>query len=292
MTGLIWFSASGDAPIKPKVYNTGFDFFGEQWEDLHLYTAKMSYSSGSFRSGYRHKDNLDGFGSVLIFDIDDYYTGQALHKATQGFKKLIVTTRSHTADHPKMRLIVPLDEMIPLMEKDLWLQVMTVGATAIGLDVDKLDRKCLGDVVRQYAPNPDQKVFYREGETLKTKEIIAIAENALEANKPVPKPIRPVFNNNSSMMPLQDMRQYIKDNHSFELMAGTLERYGLTVKRDGSVIIAGNKTQALSVDTKTGILADFAKDTFYDVVSLHVDHYQDMTLPDATKHFYQLLGGR
>ncbi len=99
-------------------------------------------------------------------------------------------------------------------------------------------------------------------------------------------------------MPLQDMRQYIKNLHTFDLMTRELEGYGLTVRRDGQVIIPGNKTIALTVDPKTGILRDWSdpdgaklgKD--YDVVSLHVDHYKDMTLADATKHFYSLLGGR
>jgi len=291
MTGLVWFSASGDAPIKPKVYNTGFDFFGEQWEDLHLYTAKMSYSIMSYKHGKRLKANVEAYGSILIYDIDNGYTGQALHKATDGFKKLIVTTMSHTKDKPRMRLILPMTKSLPLVDAELYKQIMLTSAKGIGLDVELIDKSCLS-TDRQYAPNPTQQHFYFDGETLDTDEIIAYAKNALEANKPVPKPISPVFNNNSSMMPLQDMRQYIKDNHNFELMAVELERQGLTVKRDGSVLIAGNKTQALSVDTKTGILADFAKDTFYDVVSLHVDHYQDMTLPDATKHFYNSLGGK
>ncbi len=287
---MIWFSATGTAPIKPKVYNTGFDVFGEQWEDLHFYTQKMSYSTMFYKYGKRKKSNVEGYGSILIYDIDNGYTGQALHKATEGFKKLIVTTMSHTKDKPRMRLILPLTDRLPMIDEDLYKQIMLTVAKGIGLDAELIDRSCLS-TDRQYAPNPQQQHFYFDGEILVTNEIIDYAENDLQVNKPVVKTISPVFNKNSSMMPLQDMRAYIKANHSFEVMSTLLESKGLTVKRDGSVIISGNKTQALSIDTKTGILSDFAKDEFYDVVSVHVDHYKDMDLPTATKHYYNLLGG-
>ena len=287
---MIWFSATGTAPIKPKVYNEGFDFFYDSWSELHIYTQHMAYSTMSYKHGKRLKKNVEGYGSLLIYDIDNGYTGQALHEATKGFKKLIVTTMSHTKDKPRMRLLLPLTECLPMVDEDLYKQIMLTVAKGIGLDAELIDKSCLS-TDRQYAPNPTQQHFYFDGETLVTSEIVAYAENDLQANKPVVKAIRPVFNNNSSMMPLQDMRQYIKDNHSFDLMASLLESKGLTVKRDGSVVIAGNKTQALSIDKTTGILANFAEDQFYDVVSVHVDHYKDMTLADATKHYYNLLGG-
>jgi len=287
---MIWFSATGSAPIKPKVYNEGFDVFGEQWEDLHLYTQKMSYSTMFYKHGKRLKKNVEGYGSILIYDIDSGYTGQALHKATDGFKKLIITTMSHTKEKPRMRLILPLTEKLPFVDEDLYKQIMLTTAKGIGLDAELIDRSCLS-TDRQYAPNPKQQHFYFNGETINTDEILDYARKALQPKKTLFKPTSPVFNNNTSMMPLKDMRAYIKNNHTFEVMATLLESKGLTVKRDGSVVIPGAKTQALSIDRKTGILADFAKDEFYDVVSVHVDHYKDMTLADATKHYHNLLGG-
>ena len=289
---LIWFSASGDAPIKPKVYNTGFDFFGDSFTELHLYTQRMSYSTMSYKHGIRKKVNVDGYGSIIIFDIDEGYTGQELRNATKGFQTLIVTTMSHTKEKPRMRLILPLTDRIPSdVDADLYKQIMLTSAKLIGLDVERIDRSCLS-TDRQYAPNPTQQHFYFEGEVLEIETIITYAKKALQPKiKPI-KPISPVSPHNSSMMPLKDMRAYIKANHSFEVMSSLLESKGLTVKRDGAVIISGNKTQALSIDTKTGILADFSKDTFHDVVSVHVDHYNDMTLAEATKHYYALLGGR
>ena len=289
---MIWFSASGDAPIKPKVYNTGFDFFEDSFTELHIYTAKMSYSTMSYKAGIRKKINVDGYGSVIIFDIDQGYTGQALRNATKGFQTLIVTTMSHTAEKPRMRLILPLNKRIPsYVNEELYKEIMLICAKGIGLDTDRIDRSCLS-TDRQYAPNPQQQHFYFEGEVLAIDTIIEYAKKALQPKiKPV-KPISPVSSYNTSMMPLRDMRAYVKTNHSFEIMSTLLESKGLTVKRDGSVVIPGNKTQALSIDLKTGILADFSKDQHFDVVSVHVDHYKDMTLAEATKHYYTVLGGK
>ena len=73
-------------------------------------------------------------------------------------------------------------------------------------------------------------------------------------------------------------------------MVQVLEEKGLTVKKDGKVIVPGNKTDALHIDMSTGLLRDFANDTSYDPVSVLHDYYQ-MPLRLATNYIYEKLGG-
>ncbi len=290
MKNSVHFSASGSAPIKPKVYNNGFDEFIDDFAELHLYTSQMSYSTMFYKNGKRKKANVTGYGSILIYDIDKGYTGRELKKATEGFRRLIVTTMSHTVENPRMRLILPLDVSIPAeTDEELYKGLMLAAAKGIGLDVNRIDTSCLS-TDRQYAPNPKQQHFYFDGEVLEVRTLLSYASKNI-STRTAPKPTRPVFTPSSAGMSLKQMRDYIKANHSFEIMAQLLESKGLTVKKNGAVVIPGQRTQALSINPKTGILADFAKDEFFDVVSVHVDHYQDMTIAEATKHYYHLLGG-
>jgi len=286
----ICFSATGTPPIKPKVYNNGYDIFYEEWNNLHLYTQNLSYSTMFYANGERKKKNVTGYGNILIFDIDKGYTGQELVRVTNGFKRLIVTTLSHTTEKPRMRLILPLSTSLPYIKEELYKQVMRTTAITIGLDMERIDTSCLS-TDRQYAPNAKQQHFYFEGEVINTDELLTYAKEDLQPKTPPPQRVFSPVSSHSTTS-LKEMRAFIKQYHTFELMATLLESKGLTVKRDGAVVIPHSKTQALSIDRKTGILADFAKDEFYDVVSVHVDYYKDMTLADATKHYYSILGGK
>jgi len=180
---MIWFSASGTPTYDPKVYLEGFDFFYDSFEELHTYTQHMAYSTMSFRHGKRHGDSVEGYGSILIYDIDEGYTGQELRLATEGFRRLIVTTMSHTKEKPRMRLIFKLNKEIPAdTPKDLYKALMTFTAKMVGLH--SIDEKCV-DTARAYAPNPTQQHFYLDGETLNIDTLLVASTKQLERDKEI-----------------------------------------------------------------------------------------------------------
>lgn len=286
-----------ETPIKPdsKAYTFGFEYTLVEWSQFHTITAKYSYSTMIFKDGHRLKDNVVGYGNIFIFDIDSKpnmpsYTAQQVIDAVKGLKSLIVSTRSHTSENHRLRLILLADKMLKKeVGAELYESIMHTIIEFCGLDAKMLDRSCFS-IDRQYAPNPtNQKQYYAEGELLPMEFIVELAQK--KQHKPKQKITSIVCNvSNNSTENLKEKRIFIKENLSFELMADVLEERGLTVNRNGSVTVPSNQTEALSIDRQTGLLRDFANDTSYDPVSVLYDHYK-VPLKDATNYIYEKIGG-
>ncbi len=297
---IAYFSIS-ETPLKsnPKAYTHGFTYEMIEWKELHKVTAKYSYSTMSFLNGHRLKANVTGYGNIFIFDIDNdsaknknSYKAREVIKLVKGIKSLVVSTRSHTEQEHRLRLILLADKNCNVnLTAELYREVMLTIIDFCGLDPEMLDKSCFS-TDRQYAPNPNNQThFYIDGELLPMDFIMSEAIHRLKT-KELPlqaKPLQMPINARSGDLKVK--RAFIKANHAPRYMFDLLRDRGLTVKDNGAVIIQGNKTDALSVDMKTGLLRDFANETSYDVVSVLHDHYK-MPLADATNYMYEKMGGR
>lgn len=285
-----------ETPIKPdsKAYTFGFEYTFVEWSQMHTVTSKYSYSTMIFKDAHRLKENVIGYGNVFIFDIDSKpnkpsYRADEVIDAVRGLKSLVVSTRSHTDDNHRLRLILLAGKcMNSGVDSELYEEVMHTIIDFCGLDAEMLDKSCFS-IDRQYAPNPiNQKQYYMDGEILPMEFIVELAQKALHKKKVI-KPVS-VIAATVRGGDLKEKRLFIKDRLSFELMSNVLEERGLTVLRDGKVVVPNNPTDALNIDRKTGLLRDFANDTSYDPVSVLHDYYQ-VPLHDATNYIYEKLGG-
>jgi len=290
---IVYFSIS-DTPLanNPKAYTKGFTYEFLSWREFHKVTQKYSYTNAVFKDGYRKLDNIKSFGNLLIFDVDNNYDINKVREDLKGVKSLIVTTRSHTKEHHKFRIIIPVDYcMSKDITKELYTEILKVTAKHIcNLDPDKLDNACFG-MDRQYAPNENQVHRYIKGDIVPLKEIISIAKDNL--SKKVTPSIKPLIHNNiksDSSLSYRDKRAFIKDNFTHSYMIGLLEQRNLNI-RNGKVTIPNNKTNAISIDAKTGLVRDFAKGISYDPVSLLFDVYHEGTLPQITDIVYEDIKG-
>lgn len=178
-----------------KAYTDGFEYTMTVWEDMHKITAKYSYSTMIFKNGHRLKENVIGYGNIFIFDIDNKpdkpsYKAPEVVEAVKGLKSLIVSTRSHTSESHRLRLILLADKCANTnMGAELYGEVMHTIIEFCGLDAEMFDQSCFG-IDRQYAPNPEnQKQYYIDGDVLPMKFIVDIAQERLsekKAAKPTP----------------------------------------------------------------------------------------------------------
>lgn len=288
-----------ETPIKQnsKAYTYGFEFALIEWSHLHTVTCKYSYSTMIFKDSHRLKENVVGYGNVFIFDIDSKpdkpsYKSEEVIEAVRGLKSLVVTTRSHTEENHRLRLILLADKCMNRgVDSELYHKVMQTIISFCGLDEDMLDRSCFS-IDRQYAPNPiNQKHYYIDGDVLPMEFIMELAQESLQHEKCIKRTPSPIAAVTVRSFALKTKRSFIKERLTFEFMKEVLEERGLTVLQNGKVVIPGNPTDAICVDRKTGLLRDFANDTSYDPVSVLYDHY-NVPLKDATNYIYEKLGGR
>ncbi len=287
-----------ETPIKAnsKAYTYGFEYTMCPWEDMHKVTARFSYSTMIFKDGHRLKENVIGYGNIFIFDIDSKpnkpsYRAEQVIEAVRGLKTLVVSTRSHTSENHRLRLLLLADKCANVnMTATLYEEVMRTIIIFCGLNAGMFDQSCFG-IDRQYAPNPtNQRQYYIEGELLPMEFKIELAQKSLE-RKQSAKPISLLpLNTTGRGGDLKEKRSFIKERLSFELMGEVLEERGLIVKRDGSVTVPGNPTDALHIDRRSGLLRDFANDTSFDPVSVLHDYYK-VPLNDATNYIYEKVGG-
>ena len=268
---------------------------------LHETTKRFSYSTMYFKDGHRLKKNVIGYGNIFIFDIDNdsakgkySYKAQEVIERVKGIKSLIVSTRSHTSNDHRLRLILLADKAPDsVMSEELYVEVMHTIIDFCGLDENLLDKSCFS-TDRQYAPNPNNQIhYYVEGDVLPMQFIIETAQTRIRVKRAMaieskPLPIR-ARASSTSLQELKDKRKYIKANMTYELMIQVLESKGLKVKASGQVIVPGNKTEALKVDKSTGVLRDFANETSYDPVSVLHDYYK-VPIKEATNYIYELMG--
>ena len=160
------------------VYNDNFVYSSTTWNNLHKVTNRFGYSSMVFDGGKRLKANVVGYGNVLIFDIDDHYTIEEVLKKLDGVKSLITTTKSHQKPKSnkepcdRFRVLVLLDRtMNNNCTPSQYTELMKIVLEWLGLDVQKVDKACLGND-RFYTPNViDQQHWYVDGTPISMRKM-------------------------------------------------------------------------------------------------------------------------
>jgi len=149
---------------------TVFSDISVGFENLSKLTSSKRYSSAQFNDGKRKKSNFNGFGNILIYDVDnDADSILPLLEAVTLFEEvssLVVTTKSHQKEKngivsDRYRILIPLDEAISIdlsEYSDYYLHV----ASLLGIET-YIDNACK-DAARMYQPNYCQKVYYSQSE--------------------------------------------------------------------------------------------------------------------------------
>lgn len=86
------------------------------WDELHKLVCAdgMHYTSHHFKKSHRHSDNvIQGF-NVLVLDIDKDCSLKRAKTLLSGYKALFATTKSHTKDNNRFRILMPLSHTVKL----------------------------------------------------------------------------------------------------------------------------------------------------------------------------------
>ena len=160
---------------------TVFSDISVAFENLSEVTLSQRYSSAQFNDGKRKKSNFNGFGNILIYDVDnDGDSSLPLLEAVKLFEEassLVVTTKSHQKEKngivsDRYRILIPLDEAISidLIEySEYYLHV----ASILGIEA-YIDQACK-DVARMYQPNSRQDVYYSKSKALLSEKLLRIS---------------------------------------------------------------------------------------------------------------------
>ena len=123
------------------------------------------YSSTIFANGQRHGDNVQSFGNVVIYDIDNDKGKPQLtiEEAKEKLKQhrisaMILPSRSNGLDKKghvaeRFRIIIPTNRPTNLIDKESYREFQSVTAKALKID-QYVDSKALNDKARFYYRSP------------------------------------------------------------------------------------------------------------------------------------------
>ena len=160
-----------------------------QWQQVEVKTyselatlmQKYPYSTAKFKDGYRKGENVEGFGNLLIFDIDNdkYDKPLQLQEAKKllerhGISAMIMPSQSHNkpkkvaGEHQKkhskpvveeyhtaerFRVMIPTNKSFSSIDLEHYREFMETAAKALGLS-EYTDPKALRDIARFYYKSP------------------------------------------------------------------------------------------------------------------------------------------
>ena len=99
---------------------TGYREDTAKWEDLHLMTqAKgVHWCNHYFQNGHRTEDNaIPGF-NLIVLDVEKSCTLQQAQDLLKEYKALFYTTKRHTKDDHRFRIVLPTNYYLELDSKD------------------------------------------------------------------------------------------------------------------------------------------------------------------------------
>jgi len=113
------------------------------FEILHevVCNPEFNYSAGTFKKGYRNKDNYEKKQNLVIIDIDDGMKLETAKKMFSNYKCLIAATRSHQIEKngtvcDRFRLIFITDRTIQL-DSDTYGRFMSNVYASLGVPADE-----------------------------------------------------------------------------------------------------------------------------------------------------------
>ena len=110
-------------------------------------------------SGVRQKSEVVE-SDVIVFDVDEGITIEQFETNAEGYEYLLYTTSSHTEEHHKFRVVMPLEAPVEGVEG--YEKVWRAAHKEIFGD-DATDESASSPVQLQYLPAGDSTVIHREG---------------------------------------------------------------------------------------------------------------------------------
>jgi hypothetical protein len=277
----------------PKVATDGFRLVAHSFFDLHTITSHYHYSNTIFKDGHRAKANVQGFGNLLIADIDNkvgtqqvsQYSIDEVKELLAPFNFLIATTQSHTDTWQKFRVILAFDDNMPSeLDDDDYKYFTEFCFEFIGFDTDKLDKACFGSD-RQYAPNRgNQQHHYGYGQTLQLQTLLEVCTDTYidrEATKILLAQLQsqttPQISNGYFGLSREDnkaQRNYLKALTTAYIAKEILQESPFNYSFNGFTMkIDDNKTKAVKINPHTGALTDFGNNQSHDIASILMDRF-------------------
>lgn len=152
-----------------------------KFEDLHKVVTLpgYSYTAHHLKGGYRSAANaIQGF-NLVILDIDDGISLSTAQMLLKGHKAMFATTKSHTDQKNRFRIILPLSHMVKLSTED-YKQFMENVFNWLPFDVDTATK----DIARKWS-SFNGSYFYEDGEMLDALMFIPQTKKAEEFNNQV-----------------------------------------------------------------------------------------------------------
>ena len=139
------------------------------FSDLHhLFTADgWHWSNHYFRNGHRHQDDLLPGFNLAVFDVDGTASLKFVHGVLSDYTFMTYTTKRHTDDCNRFRLVMPISHKLELsrddyrvfMENmDTWLPFDVIYQNGKQVDGSSLQPE------KKWMTNPKAQVHYNEGE--------------------------------------------------------------------------------------------------------------------------------
>jgi len=280
---------------EPDIIREGKPIYTNDWmwchsadfHKLHEVTKRYGYSNAIFSEDKRKADNVVYLGNLLIYDYDDGITVDEMKSKIKSLdiSALIVTTLNHQKDKKgvvcdRFRLILQLKECIGSdISTSMMEEVLQEVDNALDLGM-AYDDACK-TIERFYSPAPNQLHYYFDGMTLDISPIIS----DVKKSKPLATP-RPVQNYADSELSLKDMRAYVRENVSYDVVVQELESKGLRVSRKGSIYL--DKKHVGNIHPETKMIADWGKGEHTDIIGV-LDKYYGESYTDNTKRLYEEL---
>lgn len=146
------------------------------WTNLHELTSLSGYhfTVHHFKNGYRSKDNLIKGFNLVALDVDEGTTLDTAKLLLKDYTYLIYTTKRHTINSPRFRILLPLTHTTKLDASE-YTEFMKNVFEWLPFNVDTAASDC----ARKWETNPSE-YFYNEGNLLDTTLFIPRTKKADE----------------------------------------------------------------------------------------------------------------
>ena len=95
-----------------------YNYMAEQvpFDQLHLLMQAPDYhwSNHAFKNEHRAEENVIPGFNMIVLDVDGSITLEAVHELLKEYKFLTYTTKRHTPDNPRFRLVMPINYHLEL----------------------------------------------------------------------------------------------------------------------------------------------------------------------------------
>lgn len=121
-----------------------------------------NFTAHSFDRGHRAAENVIPGFNMAVFDIDGTVSRDLVHELMEDYTFMTYTTKRHTPQENRFRLILPLSHKLKLDQEDYRLFMDNL----MGWLPFEVDDKASRDIARKWATNEHALVHFNEGEEL------------------------------------------------------------------------------------------------------------------------------